>query len=215
MAINDRSKGKLMKSSLFTADERSIYNPSEETFSSLSTKERRMEKERKRKEMDEKRDRATRKWQLTCRIFGTTYRSLSGREEYRARKFFSLPLHSTHFSILCVRSVLLGPRSGLRVVNLPPLGRIPLINEEHCARPKFCERHTRASTTGDGRKTRDRAVGGEEKKKRQKEKRGWKPFDLSLVSPIVYLRFLIFAARISFHLGTNELLSSRYTEDTV
>lgn len=161
-----------MKSSLFTADERSIYNPSEETFSSLSTKERRMEKERKRKEMDEKRDRATRKWQLTCRIFGTTYRSLSGREEYRARKFFSLPLHSTHFSILCVRSVLLGPRSGLRVVNLPPLGRIPLINEEHCARPKFCERHTRASTTGDGRKTRDRAVGGEEKKKRQKEKRG-------------------------------------------
>lgn len=40
MAINDRSKGKLMKSSLFTADERSIYNPSEETFSSLSTKER-------------------------------------------------------------------------------------------------------------------------------------------------------------------------------
>ena len=204
-----------MKSSLFTADERSIYNPSEETFSSLSTKERRMEKERKRKEMDEKRDRATRKWQLTCRIFGTTYRSLSGREEYRARKFFSLPLHSTHFSILCVRSVLLGPRSGLRVVNLPPLGRIPLINEEHCARPKFCERHTRASTTGDGRKTRDRAVGGEEKKKRQKEKRGWKPFDLSLVSPIVYLRFLIFAARISFHLGTNELLSSRYTEDTV
>ena len=215
MAINDRSKGKLMKSSLFTADERSIYNPSEETFSSLSTKERRMEKERKRKEMDEKRDRATRKWQLTCRIFGRTYRSLSGREEYRARKFFSLPLHSTHFSILCVRSVLLGPRSGLRVVNLPPLGRIPLINEEHCARPKFCERHTRASTTGDGRKTRDRAVGGEEKKKRQKEKRGWKPFDLSLVSPIVYLRFLIFAARISFHLGTNELLSSRYTEDTV
>lgn len=215
MAINDRSKGKLTKSSLFTADERSIYNPSEETFSSLSTKERRMEKERKRKEMDEKRDRATRKWQLTCRIFGTTYRSLSGREEYRARKFFSLPLHSTHFSILCVRSVLLGPRSGLRVVNLPPLGRIPLINEEHCARPKFCERHTRASTTGDGRKTRDRAVGGEEKKKRQKEKRGWKPFDLSLVSPIVYLRFLIFAARISFHLGTNELLSSRYTEDTV
>ena len=204
-----------MKSSLFTADERSIYNPSEETFSSLSTKERRMEKERKRKEMDEKRDRATRKWQLTCRIFGRTYRSLSGREEYRARKFFSLPLHSTHFSILCVRSVLLGPRSGLRVVNLPPLGRIPLINEEHCARPKFCERHTRASTTGDGRKTRDRAVGGEEKKKRQKEKRGWKPFDLSLVSPIVYLRFLIFAARISFHLGTNELLSSRYTEDTV
>lgn len=208
-----------MKSSLFTTDERSIYNPSEETFSSLSTKERRMEKERKRKEMDEKRDRATRKWQLTCRIFGTTYRSLSGREEYRARKFFSLPLHSTHFSILCVRSVLLGPRSGLRVVNLPPLGRIPLINEEHCARPKFCERHTRASTTGDGRKTRDRAVGGEEKKKRQKEKRGWKsrrkPFDLSLVSPIVYLRFLIFAARISFHLGTNELLSSRYTEDTV
>ena len=204
-----------MKSSLFTADERSIYNPSEETFSSLSTKERRMEKERKRKEMDEKRDRATRKWQLTCRIFGTTYRSLSGREEYRARKFFSLPLHSTHFSILCVRSVLLGPRSGLRVVNLPPLGRIPLINEEHCARPKFCERHTRASTTGDGRKTRDRAVGGEEKKKRQKEKRGWKPFDLSLVSPFVYLRFLIFAARISFHLGTNELLSSRYTEDTV
>ena len=187
MAINDRSKGKLTKSSLFTADERSIYNPSEETFSSLSTKERRMEKERKRKEMDEKRDRATRKWQLTCRIFGTTYRSLSGREEYRARKFFSLPLHSTHFSILCVRSVLLGPRSGLRVVNLPPLGRIPLINEEHCARPKFCERHTRASTTGDGRKTRDRAVGGEEKKKRQKEKRGWKsrrkPFDLSLVSP--------------------------------
>ena len=174
-----------------------------------------MEKERKRKEMDEKRDRATRKWQLTCRIFGRTYRSLSGREEYRARKFFSLPLHSTHFSILCVRSVLLGPRSGLRVVNLPPLGRIPLINEEHCARPKFCERHTRASTTGDGRKTRDRAVGGEEKKKRQKEKRGWKPFDLSLVSPIVYLRFLIFAARISFHLGTNELLSSRYTEDTV
>lgn len=163
-----------MKSSLFTADERSIYNPSEETFSSLSTKERRMEKERKRKEMDEKRDRATRKWQLTCRIFGRTYRSLSGREEYRARKFFSLPLHSTHFSILCVRSVLLGPRSGLRVVNLPPLGRIPLINEEHCARPKFCERHTRASTTGDGRKTRDRAVGGEEKKKRQKEKRGWK-----------------------------------------
>ena len=204
-----------MKSSLFTADERSIYNPSEETFSSLSTKERRMEKERKRKEMDEKRDRATRKWQLTCRIFGRTYRSLSGREDYRARKFFSLPLHSTHFSILCVRSVLLGPRSGLRVVNLPPLGRIPLINEEHCARPKFCERHTRASTTGDGRKTRDRAVGGEEKKKRQKEKRGWKPFDLSLVSPIVYLRFLIFAARISFHLGTNELLSSRYTEDTV
>lgn len=84
--------------------------------------------------------------------------------------FSSLPLHSTHFSILCVRSVLLGPRSGLRVVNLPPLGRIPLINEEHCARPKFCERHTRASTTGDGRKTRDRAVGGEKKRRDRKRR---------------------------------------------
>lgn len=101
MAINDRSKGKLMKSSLFTADERSIYNPSEETFSSLSTKERRMEKERKRKEMNEKRDRTTRKWQLTCRIFGTTYRSLSGREEYRARKFLfpSPPFHPFFHSV--------------------------------------------------------------------------------------------------------------------
>lgn len=54
------------------------------------------------------------------------------------------------------------------------------------------------------------------KKRRDRKRRedGRKPFDLSLVSPIVYLRFLIFAARISFHLGTNELLSSRYTEDT-
>lgn len=63
--------------------------------------ERRMEKERKRKEMDEKRDRATRKWQLTCRIFGRTYRSLSEREEYRTRKFLfpSPPFHPFFHSV--------------------------------------------------------------------------------------------------------------------
>lgn len=73
-----------------------------------------------------------------------------------------------------------------------PLARIPLINEEHCARPKFCERHTRVHRPREmggrqgivqwkggrrGRKKR-RGGGGRDRQRREDGSRR-KPFDLS------------------------------------
>lgn len=97
-----------------------------------------------------------------------------------------------------------------------PLARIPLINEEHCARPKFCERHTRVHRPREmgGRQgivqwkggRRGRKKKKRRRRKRQTEKRGWveeetlRPVFSSLLLSIFVFSSLL--GRISFHSGT-------------
>lgn len=206
-----------MKSFPFTANQfttrRNFIDQPVPPFPGDEKKAERSEKARQKKR---KKDRPL-EWQLSRRIFGRIYRSEGeGGEEYRTRKFLfpSPPFHRFH---LCIRSALLGlrVRSSSRKPT-QPLARIPLINEEHCARPKFCERHTRVHRPREmgGRQgivqwkggRRGRKKKKRRRRKRQTEKRGWveeetlRPVFSSLLLSIFVFSSLL--GRISFHSGT-------------
>lgn len=123
-----------MKSFLFTADQ---FTTPEETFSERREKK---EAEAERKKVGNKRGWSDH-WKMAISSQDFWKKNIS---VFKDRKC----IERGNFSSTFPSVYKIGP---LRVVNLPPLARIPLINEEHCARPKFCERHTRASTTTGGR----------------------------------------------------------------